>query len=140
MGLAALYEGPDNFAIFPDLLVRVRPHEKQMRPKFLCEYLISARCRAYFQMNAKATAGNFPKIDQGIIENLKVPVPAPEEQAEFEQAARALDKKRATHSKLRARLEGLFRALLHQLMTAQIRVHDLDLAELDLPGQRPEPG
>ncbi|MDO9069068.1 MAG: restriction endonuclease subunit S [Deltaproteobacteria bacterium] len=28
-------------------------------------------------------------------------------------------------------LDSLFRTLLHQLMTAQIRVHDLDLSELE---------
>lgn len=130
VGLATLYEGPDDFAIFPDLLVRVRLHERQMRPKVLCEYLISCQCRTYFQMNAKGTAGNFPKIDQGIIENLRVGVPNPDEQAEIEHAARMLDTKYLTHSTLRARLNDLFRTLLHQLMTAQIRVRDFDLSAL----------
>ena len=130
VGLAALYEGPSDFAIFPDLLVRIRVQEKQVKPKVLCEYLISHRCRTYFQMNAKGTAGNFPKIDQGIIENLLVPVPSLKEQAKIECAARMLDTKRLTHTRLRARLEGLFRTLLRQLITAQIRVHDLDLFAL----------
>ncbi len=52
-------------------------------------------------MHAKGTAGNFPKIDQGIIENLRVPVPSPEEQPEIEHAARTLDTKHLTHTKLR---------------------------------------
>jgi type I restriction enzyme, S subunit len=130
VGLAALYEGPDEFAIFPDLLVRLRVQEEQMRPKVLFEFLLTSYCRTYFQMNAKGTAGNFPKIDQGIIENLRAPVPSHQEQAEIERAARALDTKHLTHSTLRTRLEDLFRGLLHQLMTARIRVHDLDLSAL----------
>lgn len=32
------------------------------------------------------------------------------------------------------RLTDLFRPLLHQLVTAQIRVHDLDLPELEAAG------
>jgi type I restriction enzyme S subunit len=130
VGLAALYEGPDDFSIFPDLLVRVRLHRDRMRPKVLCEYLVSPRCRTYFQMNAKGTAGSFPKIDQGAIENLLVPVPNPEEQVEVEHAARTLDIKYLAHITLRARLEDLFRALLNQLMTPHIRVQDLDLSTL----------
>ncbi len=34
-------------------------------------------------------------------------------------------------AKAKATLEALFRTLLHQLMTAQVRVHDLDLSALD---------
>ena len=125
IGLAALYEGPDDFAIFPDLLVRVRLDEAKVLPKVLCEYLVGSSVRQYFRMNAKGTAGNFPKIDQGIIENLQVPVPWPEEQAEIEDAARTLDTKYAAHAAMRRCYEDLFHTLLHQLMTAQVRVHDL---------------
>jgi type I restriction enzyme S subunit len=131
VGLAALYEGPEEYAIFPDLLVRVRVNEKQIRPKVLCEYLLCAPSRIYFQTNAKATAGNFPKIDHGVIENLRVVVPGVEEQEAIEDVGRTLDAKRANHIILRARLQELFRTLLHQLMTAQIRVDQLDLTSVE---------
>ena len=42
----------------------------------------------------------------------------------------AVTKKIAVVQTKRRLLEDLFRTLLHQLMTAQIRVHDLDLSEL----------
>src|SRR5262249_19432342 len=113
---------------FPDLLVRIRLREDQLLPKVLAEYLIGPRCRRYFRINAKATAGNFPKIDQGIIEGVQVPVPPPDEQSEIEHAARTLERKHAAHIAMRAHYKSLFRALLHQLMTAQTRVHDLDLS------------
>jgi type I restriction enzyme S subunit len=41
-----------------------------------------------------------------------------------------VDTKLAIHIHKQALLENLFRTLLHQLMTAQIRVHDLDLDEI----------
>ena len=40
-----------------------------------------------------------------------------------------------TYSTQEASLTALFRTLLHQLMTAQLRVHDLDLPELAAQAQ-----
>jgi type I restriction enzyme S subunit len=137
VGLAALYEGPDDFAIFPDLLVRIRLREDQLRPRVLAEYLIGPRCRQYFRMNAKGTAGSFPKIDQGIIENVQVPLPTPDEQSEIENAARTLERKHSLHVAMRKHYEGLFRTFLHQLMTAQIRIQDLDLSALGADAAEP---
>ena len=42
-----------------------------------------------------------------------------------------LDEKRGIHERERVALTALFRTLLHQLMTAQIRVHDLHLSALE---------
>ncbi len=72
-GLAALYEGPEDFAIFPDLLIRVRVDTERTRPKVLIEWLLAERCRRYYKKNARSTAGNFPKIDQGTVEKTLVP-------------------------------------------------------------------
>ncbi|MDP1636192.1 MAG: restriction endonuclease subunit S, partial [Gallionellaceae bacterium] len=55
-----------------------------------------------------------------------------EEQKSVVGSLEALDKKLSLHERKRAALTDLFRTLLHQLMTAQIRVHDLDLPELEL--------
>ncbi len=126
VGLAALYEGEEDFAIFPDLLIRVRV-DKTRIPKVLTEWLLAEPCRRYYKKNARLTAGNFPKIDQGTVEKTLVPVPPPNKQAELEVAFRALDKKINQHSRSRIALQDLFRTLLHKLMTARIRVHDIDL-------------
>ena len=40
-----------------------------------------------------------------------------------------MDAKIQHHRQKKSKLEDLFRTLLHQLMTAQIRVNDLDLQE-----------
>ena len=42
-----------------------------------------------------------------------------------------LDAELKIHHEQKAVLSDLFRTLLHQLMTAQIRVHDLDLSFLE---------
>lgn len=98
-------------------------------PKVLAEFLLTQTCRIYFQTHAKATTGNFPKIDQKIIGKTPIPLPPIEEQYEIEQISRTLDRKITLHQKKYEAQKDLFRTLLPQLMTAQIRVHDLEFEE-----------
>ncbi|MEZ5613801.1 MAG: restriction endonuclease subunit S [Rhodocyclaceae bacterium] len=125
VGLAALYEGPEDFAIFPDLLIRVRVDNVRIRPKVLIEWLLAEPCRRYYKKNARSTAGNFPKIDQGTVEKTLIPVPSAEEQAELENSFRTMDDKLRQHTARITALQDLFRTLLHELMTAKTRVHAL---------------
>ncbi|MBD2550546.1 restriction endonuclease subunit S [Microcystis elabens FACHB-917] len=122
VGLAALYEGVEDFAIFPDLLIRIRVDNEKMRPKVLIEWLLAETSRRYYKKNARSTAGNFPKIDQGTVEKTLIPVPSPEEQKELEDAFRTLDNKLREHTSYKSALKSLFDTLLHQVMTAKIRV------------------
>lgn len=122
VGLAALYEGVEDFAIFPDLLIRIRVNNARMRPKVLIEWLLAETCRRYYKKNARSTAGNFPKIDQGTVEKTLIPVPSPEEQNELEDAFRTLDNKLREHASHKSALQSLFDTLLHKVMTAEIRV------------------
>ncbi|GAB6058536.1 restriction endonuclease subunit S [Desulfonatronum parangueonense] len=127
VGLAALYEGDEDFAIFPDLLIRVRVDTAKILPKILIEWLLTEPCRRYFKRNARSTTGNFPKIDQGTVEKTLVPVPSASEQAELELSFRKLDEKLRQHRGWKAANQDLFRTLLHELVTAKTRVHDIEL-------------
>lgn len=131
VGLAALYEGAEDFAIFPDLLIRVRVDNLRIRPKVLIEWLLTEPCRRYYKKNARSTAGNFPKIDQGTVEKTLIPVPSDEEQAELENSFRTLDDKLRQHAARSTALQDLFRTLLHELMTAKTGVHQLQLPEAE---------
>ena len=134
VGLAAIYEGSSGWAIYPDLMIRVRVDVGRVIPYFLAEYLLTERCRQYFQRSARSTSGNFPKIDQGTVEKTLVPLPSVAEQAAIVSRIRDCSGKIEVSTAKHAALNALFRTLLHQLMTAQIRVHDLDL-----PNWRPPP-
>jgi hypothetical protein len=57
--------------------------------------------------------------------------PDPDEQREIVAILDAIDRKIDLHRKKRAVLNELFEALLHKLMTGEIRVADLDLSALD---------
>jgi type I restriction enzyme S subunit len=65
------------------------------------------------------------------IETFKIPCPSdPNEANEIVAILNALDRKVDLHQRKRAVLEDLFNALLHKLMTGEIRVADLDLSAL----------
>jgi type I restriction enzyme S subunit len=82
VGTAALFRGPRDWSIFPDLLIRVRPSD-ELLPEFL-EIVLKARpTRRYFQQAAQGIAGSMPKIDQRDVENLEVPVPPLGEQTKI---------------------------------------------------------
>lgn len=75
VGTSAIYQGPSEWAIFPDLLVRVRVSES-LDPLFVLKILQSTRVRSHFKRFAKGLAGSMPKIDQRTIEQVSVPVPS----------------------------------------------------------------
>ena len=60
-----------------------------------------------------------------------MPLPTIGEQADIVATIDAVAEKEQVHRRKHTGLNDLFRTLLHQLMTAQIRVNDLDLRELE---------
>lgn len=115
VGLAALYKGEASFAVFPDLLVRVRC-TKHVMPEFIEAVLLSSRSRSYFQKAAKGIAGSMPKISQGTIEGLAVPLPPLAEQQ------RIVDQLQ--------RLQSVAGSAQHEVVTDQLRCRRLRQAVL----------
>lgn len=72
VGSAALYRGGPRWAIFPDLLIRVRASD-ELDPRFLELCLQSPPLRQYFRSKAKGIAGSMPKIDQGVVAAAPIP-------------------------------------------------------------------
>ncbi|MFF9566567.1 restriction endonuclease subunit S [Streptomyces sp. NPDC014685] len=79
VGTAAIFNGSKNWAIYPDLLIRVRT-DSRLDPEFATMVLRSKVARNYFKSKAKGLAGSMPKIDQAVIANFQMPVPPIEEQ------------------------------------------------------------
>lgn len=75
------------------------------------------------------------------IETFKVPCPAdPTEADDIVAILDAIDRKIDLHRRKRAVLDELFKALLHKLMTGEIRVSDIDLSTLSAkPAPAPKP-
>jgi type I restriction enzyme S subunit len=62
------------------------------------------------------------------ISEFKIPLPDMKTQLEVANAIQNLETKAELHNRKCGQLQDLFRALLHELMTAKIRVHDLELS------------
>jgi type I restriction enzyme S subunit len=128
VGRTVIYDLEGDFA-FASYLILLRTNVEYLRPFFLNHYfnweetqvrLKSIATRAVSQSNISATR----------LRGFLLPVPKAEEQDEIVEKVDCLDQKLLVHARRHATLTALFRTLLHQLMTAQIRVHDLDLSFL----------
>ena len=112
--------------VFASDLIRLRTDERKLNPFFLNSYfnrdeiqarLKSIATRAVSQSNISATR----------LKCFPVPWPGLAEQKEIVASAKALDRKLAVHRAKLEQLQGLFRTLLHELMTAKTRVHEPDI-------------
>ena len=69
-----------------------------------------------------------PQLNKKNLTPLLLPVPKDsDEQHEIAMSLQAIDRKISAHERKRAALVDLFQTMLHQLMTAQIRVNRLDI-------------
>jgi type I restriction enzyme S subunit len=87
----------------------------------------------YFDLNRFKRMAGQPLVTQGMIYEHSIPLPLPDEQREIVAILDAIDRKIDLHKRKRAVLDELFKALLHKLMSGEIRVADLDLSALARP-------
>jgi len=100
--------------------------------KVLPEFVLWFMQTRYEHLRSISQAGGSTKgaLTCGYLKTYPIPVPSLEEQREIAGVFVALDMKQKVHERKHAVVTDLFRTLLHQLMTAQIRVQDLELDEL----------
>lgn len=84
-----------------------------------------------FDLRTITEPGPTPQLNKKNLDPLVIPVPPTlEEQREIVAVFDAIDRKIDLHRRKRTVLDELFKALLHKLMTGEIRVADLDLSAL----------
>jgi type I restriction enzyme, S subunit len=96
---------------------------------FLFYFLLSRKFLDHLYPTAKGMKQ--ANLSTHAMKRLKVPVPNIEEQKEIVSYFRSIDRETEFHQKRIDLLTDLFRTLLHQLMTAELRVEELDLVELE---------
>ena len=106
----------------------VRIAQRRTFKEFIVNYLLSpmGQRQMFFQKKDIARA-NLSLLD---LRTFKVPVPSPAELDEIAAIFTKIENRLNLCQRKHAALTALFRTLLHQLMTAQIRVHNLELLEL----------
>jgi type I restriction enzyme S subunit len=97
----------------------------QLHPRFLMYWLASHHCQA--EIKAQTVKNAQPKLALARIKSLKVPLPSHGEQVKITTALDLAGAKAENARAKRNHLQDLFRTLLHELMTAKTRVHDLAL-------------
>jgi hypothetical protein len=81
----------------------------------------------YLRQLASGNGSTRAALTGGILRTVPVPLPSTlDEQREIVEILDALDRRISLHQRKRIVLEELFKALLHKLMTGEIRVADLD--------------
>ena len=81
----------------------------------------------YLNLNQYSNKMGQPLITQGIINRVRFGFPSRDEQEELANAFHGVEEKTQKHQEKRDALQSLFRTLLHKLMTAEIRVQELEL-------------
>lgn len=135
VGTAARYDGPKDWAIFPDLLIRLRPDESVIDGRFFVAALRSEKVHRTLRSRAKGLAGSMPKIDQRSIAEMAVPVPslsrqrgAVERITEIERSAAAAV---AQIARQRLRAGGLRSALLAAAFSGRLTGSAKDLSAVE---------
>jgi type I restriction enzyme S subunit len=126
IGKSAIYEEQDEPHIFASFILRICAGEKKSHNYFLKHLMNHYREEGVFVKLARR-AVNQANYNKNEISVLKIPSPPYEQQVEIAKTISAVDAKIWSHVDKKRSLEDLFRTLLHELMTAKTRVHDLAL-------------
>ncbi len=78
VGVSAIFCGPVGEFIYPDLMMKIQPHNK-IDGTFLHNVLLSPFVRNYFRSNASGTQKSMPKINQATVAKTLIPLPPKQE-------------------------------------------------------------
>lgn len=119
--------------VFESNMMRFRADSSKVLPHFLLRWMNSPVFKAQVIGSAKRAVAQ-SSINQGNLKAINLPLPSLEEQAEIVFYFDQIEAKLSLHRRKHAALSALFRTLLYHLMTAQVRLNDLDLSELEMKG------
>lgn len=134
LGRGFIWRGELDLCVHQNHVFAVRPDRERLLPEFFAYLAQSTYGKSYFLKVAHKTT-NLACINSTKLKAFPVPVPPTlNEQREIVAILDAIDRKIDLHRRKRAVLDALFNALLHKLMTGEIRVADLDLSALGTDG------
>ena len=131
IGRSAVWTGGvDGLCTYQNHLHRLRPIlPSVVIPQFAAAWLeVGFLMRGIYEGAGNKTT--IPNLSRARLSELRMPLPTLDEQREIVAILDAIDCKIDLHRRKRAVLDELFKALLHKLMTGEIRVADLDLSAL----------
>jgi len=119
VGMAAIYDGPPDEFLFPDLIMRVRIAD-QIDLRFVHLWCISPVGRIYLTTNASGAQKTMPKVNQGVLRAMPIPIPPLAEQHRIVAKVDALmalcDRLEASLTQVDTTRQRLLAALLHEAL------------------------
>ena len=133
LGSCAVYDGYPADALFASYLIRAKVKPDYVVPHYAASFFGSELGTSIVAGRAiSASDGKF-NLNTTAIDSLLLPLPPTlSEQREIVSVLDAIDRKIDLHRKKRAVLQELFKALLHKLMTGEIRVRELASLPIEL--------
>ena len=129
-GRCSLFQSEIEDCYYASYLIRVRLEPRILNPMFLNEYSRTETGISFLSGKAIRTADGKFNINSGTLKTMLVPLPVIEEQKEIAKVLSLVDTKSSSAQGKKSTYEHIFRTILHELMTAKTRVHDLELHQL----------
>ncbi|MFG2783052.1 hypothetical protein ACGFY7_35125 [Streptomyces prunicolor] len=121
VGLAGRYRDVGHSCIYPDLMMRLRPDETRCLTAYLELALRTSAVRTAVQAAARGTSESMVKISAGVVEALKVPLPALERQRAIVASVEAMNQRIAKQAAVIAKLRVTQQAVVEDLLTGEVR-------------------
>ena len=110
---------PESGIVFPDTMIAAKPLPGRILPQFLEAAWQQAIVRNQIQAGARTTNGSF-KINQKVIEEVRLPVPELPLQKVFAERVAEIRELEAAQAASRSRLEDLIQSMLHRAFTGDL--------------------
>lgn len=118
VGRTKVVDWGQEFSIFVSLCL-IKPDERIIDSHYLANYISSNGMPQVIERGKKMTVTNLHLVE---INELQIPLPALDEQRAVSEAIHSIDAKIAAEEDRKTALAALFKSMLHQLMTGQIRL------------------
>src|SRR5438034_2447935 len=125
VGRTAIFHS-DKPAVFASYLIRLRLDTEEMIPDFVNYYLNMESTQQSLKLLATRAVSQ-SNISASKLKTFQIPKPEKDEQREIANILQTIDRKIDIHESKKRSLQDLFKTTLHKLMTAQIRVNNLDI-------------
>jgi type I restriction enzyme S subunit len=125
IGESCLISNIKESAFYDCHLIKIKPNIEIIIPLFFVYFWRSSKGKKELIKRSKTTT--MTTINQDNLAKALMPLPGIEEQNRIANFLENVDQKIDIHSIKKQKLEDLLRVLLHQLMTAEIRVDNIDL-------------
>jgi type I restriction enzyme S subunit len=121
VGTTAVFDGPPNIYVYPDLMMRLR-FSDSLTAHWFWKYANSTNGRRFFLSAAAGSTGSMPKISGAKLRQMPIPIPSTEERRAIATALSDVDALIAALDKLIAKKRHLKTATMQQLLTGKKRL------------------